>query len=155
MLRSIFRLSIVASALATLAAVHPVQAGERSHCAGEACKILHQGHVRGRIPVACVSIPFVMQEYGKVAMFAMRDFNPNDTPEGKREQLANALFHDSKITGPVDDFCQKRSKFAGVFWVVYCDEKHGMGWATGEWLQYAIRHGHPPDDRRVHIGTHV
>lgn len=153
LLRKVF-LVLVVSALPTLAAT-PGLAGNKTACsANDACTVLRAGHVRGRIPVACISIPFIKKGYGQVAMFVMRDFNPNVSPEEIQEQLTHALFKDSKVTGAVDDFCRKPAKFAGGLWVVFCDD-YGVGWITGKSLAYALRVGHPPGNRRVRIGTRV
>lgn len=147
---------LAACAFVALAAASPARAGTVS-CVGP-CAVLHAGHVRGRIPVACVSIPFVKEGYGEVAMFIMRDFDPTGRTESVADQLTDPrlLVHrpDSKVTGPVDDFCRNPKFFAGARWVVLCDEHH-LGWIRGSSLQYAIRYGRPPKNRRVSIGSHV
>jgi len=124
-----------------------------AHCDDKgACNVLRRGHVRGRLPIACISIPYVKHRYGQVAMFVLDHFDPDASPEERQAILAGALFHDSKVTGPVDNFCRNRRYFEGAHWVVLCDEHH-MGWITGESLRYAIRYGHPPQNTRVHIGS--
>ncbi len=148
MIRLIFVMMVV------LLASVPAMAAGRACVNSDACNVLRSGHTRGRTPVACVSIPFVKAGYGQVAMFILREFNPRDTPQGIQEQLSHALFKDSKITGPRDDFCRHPAKFAGAKWVVICDEK-GIGWITGASLVQAVRTGKPPGGKRVLVGTHV
>ena len=134
----------------------PAQAGHRG-CGEDACDVLHRGHVRGRLPIACVSIPFIKEGYGKVAMFVLRDFNPHGSKAEILRQLNdddNVVYRDSKVTGPIDDFCRGRQKFAGGNWVVICDE-YRLGAITDYPLAYAIRNGRPPGNRRVRVGTHV
>ena len=149
--------SIALAMVASLVLSIPAHAGSRHpgvRCLGDACKTLHRGHPRGRIPIACVHIPFVKRSYGQVALFVLRDFHVPGSPEDLQAQLARAVWKDSKVTGPVDDFCRNPKFFAPGTAIVLCDE-HSFGWIAGDSLRYAIRTGWPPGKRRVHIGTGV
>ncbi len=155
-MRQIFTALFVCT-LAVLAVILPAQAGSKRECVGEACKVLHQGHVRGRLPLACISIPYIKEKYGHVAIFVLRAFDldkANESDEGFQRQLDGALHYDSKVTGRVDDFCLNAGFFRGGNWVILCDEHH-WGAIAGEPLQYALMHGQPPGNKRVRIGTHV
>jgi hypothetical protein len=87
-------------------------------------------------------------------MFVLRDFDVEEalaSDEGLQWQLEFAIRTDSKITGPLDDFCRGAWFFDGGYWVVFCDEDGHFGWITGYALQYAVRYKRPLG--RVPIGS--
>lgn len=159
----LFFMALIASALMALSV--PAQAGSRVHGHGrctssDACKLLHSARPRGRIPVACVHIPFIKIRapvYGPVNLYVLRDFHEPRSAEDLQQQLrpvekgGSMVWEDSKVTGPADDFCRNAKFFARGTAIVLCDE-HSSGWIVGNDLRYAIRTGWPPRKRRVEIG---
>ncbi len=150
-----FLATIAASSGIALASATPSFAYEGGDCTtSHACHVLSAGRERGRTPTWCISIPFEKKGSGEIAMFVLRHFDP-DRIQDLDAQIAepgNLIFADSKITGPNDDFCRGPTYLAGAGAVVLCDKKFGSGWIMGESLQYAIKHGRPPNDQPVHVG---
>lgn len=127
MLRQMVFTALAVSAISALSATSGL-AGNKGACpTKDPCTVFRAGHVRGRLSIACVSIPFAKRGYGQIAMFVMRDFNPNVSPSEIQEQLKRALFKDSKVTGPLDDFCRNPNKFAEGNWVVFTSERTLLG----------------------------
>lgn len=156
-MRTFLKILVVMCALAAFAPQRHAQAGQNPACSSPTCNILHSGHARGRIPVACVPIPYVKEGYGPVTMYVLRKFNPADTgtsAELQQQLLDNPIFVDSKVTGPVDNFCRNPKYFTDATWVVICDGKH-WGAIMGGALAYAIRNERAWHNLPVLVGLEV
>lgn len=156
MLRKIFYVLTACAALSYASSVHAGVVHKSAQCLdnADACTVLHRGKVRGRspLPKRYVCIPYVKKGYGEIALFVLKKFDPAKPVQPQLDEPGNATFKDSKITGPVDDFCRNLSKFVHGHFVVLCDEWNGSGYIGWGTFSETLRKGRPPRGIRVEVG---